>query len=380
MNNLYKSFKLTALFAAVIGFAACHSVSNEDVLALDSQIANKTIPGFYTCIVIDSAAMNTTLYEWELAQDSTGARVGAYRVAATGNATDINTEDALTWEEAKMAGDYLSMSIPVTVKGEQKTLVWHDGVVTVDNYTTAKDLISKVSVLRSVHENFANLDFVFNDTTNYITSRMDTMHYLAWKTEVVSYTQDQIDAYKQYMLDMHDTIMWFNATYPNRAVPDTVRFSTKQQADGTYKGQISTSYPDKEITEVFTTHGPLHIINSEMVFGRDANGATPATYVFYEQTWNEEFYKNPGSDKAEYSVYTLELTDAKWTPSSYTNIKKFNLLLKGKYHMTLEELKSGAMVKTDSDDQENYPFELQLSGYNRQDGEVTLDEHKYKTK
>ena len=378
MNNLYKSFKLTALCAAVLGFAACHSVSNEDVLALDSQIANQTLQGIYTYIAVDSTAMNTTLYEWELSQDSTGARVGAYRVAASGNATDINTEDVLTWDEATMAGDYLSMSIPVVVKGEQKTLIWHDGVVTVDNYTTAKDLISKVSVLRSVHDNFANLDFVYDDTTNYITSRLDTMHYLAWKTEVVSYTQEQIDAYKQYMIDMHDTIMWFNATYPNRAVPDTVRFSTKQQADGTYKGQISTSYPDMEITTIYTNHGPLHIINSEMVFNREADGSTPASYVFYEKIWNEEFYKNPSSDKAEHTEYVLELTNAKWTPTFYTNIKKFNVLLKGKYHLTYKDMIKDEMIT--SDDQENYPFELQLSGFNRLDGEVVLEEHKYKTK
>ena len=382
MNNLYKSFRLIALMAAVIGLVACQqTIKDEDVFAINEEIANKTLEGIYTFIDVDSAAVTTTLYEWTLTKDSTNARVGTYRVASTGNGANSSTEQELVWEEAKMASDGLSMSIPVTVNGETKTLIWHDGVITIDGYTTSKDLISKISVLRSVHENFANLDFVLDDTTYYVTSRMDTMYYLAWKTAVVSYTQEQIDSAKQAMLTYADTLAWFNATYPSRAVPDTVRFATKPQSDGTYKGQVSIPYEDMEIQEIKTNHGPLHIINSEMIFNRDANGATTGSYVFYEKTWTEECYTKPTSDKAIYTDYTNTVTDAQWTPVAYTNIKKFNIMLKGTWDVKTIVTVAGGEPKVEMDlHEENTCYELPLSGFNKTEGEVTSNELKYKTK
>ena len=382
MNNLYKSFKLSVLLTAVIGLAACQK-GDGDVMAINDQIANNTIAGIYTYLNVDSTAMQTTLYEWVLSKDAQNGRTGFYRVAATGNGADVNTEETLTWEKATMASDGLSMTIPVTVGAndpQQLSLLWHDGVVTVNDYTTTKELISKVSVLRSVHENFANLDFVYDDTTSYVTIAKDTTYYLAWKTQVVSYTQEEIDAYKQYLIDMADTLAWFNETYPNRAVPDTVRFSTKQQSDGTYKGQISVSYEDMDIADIATNHGPLHIINSEMIFNRAENGTTSGSFVFHEKIWNEEYYNKPGSDKAVHTESVLEITDAKWTPSAYTNVKKFNILLNGKYHESVTHEENGVMVSDVATDSEAKCYEISLSAFNKADGEVTYKELKYKTK
>lgn len=379
MNNLFKSCKLIALLAAVIGLAACQQ-KESDVMDLNGKIANKTIPGIYACVFVDTVAMNTTLYEWTLTNDPQKGRIGSYRVAATGNGKDVSTETPLTWDEAKMAEDGLSMSIPVSVNGENKTLLWQDGVVKVDGYNTTKELISKVSVLRSVHENFANLDFVLMDTTFYITVAKDTTYYLAWKTQVVSYTTEQIDSAKNAMIQYHDTLLWFNATYPNRAVPDTVRFSTKAQGDGTYKGQVSVPYEDMEIKDVKTNHGPLRIINSEMVFNRDAEGKVPASFNWKEETWNEEYYTKPGTSEATHTYYYVEVTDGLWTPTAYTNIKKFNILVKGKYMLQRKHEESGTEIIDESVEKEVGSIELPLSAFNKADGEVTYKEMKYKTK
>lgn len=379
MNNLYKSFKLIALCAAVIGLAACQKTSNEDLMALNGQIANNTLQGIYTYIAVDSAAMSTTLYEWELTKSDAGAKSGAYRVAATGNGLDQNTEDALTWDEATMSADGLSMNIPVIVKGESKNLLWHDGVVTVDGYTTGKDLISKVSVLRSVHDNFANLDFVYNDTASYITTHKDTTYYLAWKTEVVSWPQDSIDNYKAYLITMADTLKWFNETYPNQAVPDTVRFSTKKQADGTYKGQISRAYETMDVKDIETNHGPLTIINSEMVYNR-VGTANTGSFTLHNQTWTEKCYTKPTDTAAVQIDELLNITNAKWTPVEYTNIKKFVILIKGKAHRVLTVTKGGEVVSTKDENLDDFYYTVPLSAFNKTDGEVTFQEHKYKTK
>ena len=49
MNNLYKSFKLVALLAAVIGLAACQK-GESDVMELNGKIAKKNlIKNIVTC-------------------------------------------------------------------------------------------------------------------------------------------------------------------------------------------------------------------------------------------------------------------------------------------------------------------------------------------
>ena len=366
---------LIAMGAAVL--TSCKK--QEDLSVIDAQIANKTLLGTYIFIDVDSAAMNSTLHEWNLAIDDNGQRVGYYGVAATGNGLDRDESTPLTWSEATMTDMGLAMSVPVKVGSEEKVLKWHDGVLSTADYTTEKSLISLASTLRSVHDNFKGLDFVHNDTSSYITTRMDTALYLAWKSEVVYFTQEQIDEYKQFLLENADTLAWFNETYPMRAVPDTVRFSTKQQADGTYKGQIPSAYEDKEITQIKTNHGPLHIINGEMVFGREDKTNT-ASFVFHEQTWTEQFYTKPGSESASYIDYMVEITDATWTPISFINVKKFNILLKGKTKITYFESIAGKEKSEVLVDDKEYFYEIPLSGFSRLDGEVTYNELKYKQK
>lgn len=372
-------FLLCACLVAMTAATLTSCKNDVDVFDVSSQIAQKTLQGFYTFIDVDSAAMNATLYEWQIEQDKTGARVGAYRVAATGNKKDVNTEKALTWEEAKMAEDGLSMTIPVLVDGEAKDLIWHDGVVSVDGYTTEKPLISMAGVLRTVHEKFVNLDFVHSDTTYYITTKKDTVYYLAWKTQVVNYTQAQIDSAKQALIELADTLAWYNETF-GQNIPDTVKFSTKQQPDGTYKGQVSVPYEASKVEDIKTVHGPLHIVNGEMVFSRDAEGATTGSYFWHEETWTQECYTKPTKKEAVHTDELVTVSDANWAPVSFTNIKKFNVLFKGKGHTALLEEVAGE-VKTDkTEDKDVFFLEAPISGFVAADGELTYKDYKFKNK
>jgi len=373
-----KNKLLVSVFAMAVLLTGCRQ--HTDLTEIDSQIAQRTLQGFYACLSIDSVKVASTLYEWNLAETEEG-KVGYYRVASSGNGKDGDVTDSLAWGPATMAADGLSMKVPVSLrKGGNKELVWSDGVVHVDGYTTTDELISKATVLRTVSETFANLDFVYNDTSYYITSVMDTTNYLAWKTEIVSWPQDSIDAYKDYLITMADTLAWFNATYPSRAVPDTVRFSPKPQSDGTYKGLIPRAYEAMDIQEVKTNHGPLHIINSEMIYNRNADLVNEGSYYLHEQTWTEEYYTKPTSKLAIYTDCESKVTDAKWTFSALTNVKKFNVTFKGHWIMTLDSTVGGVAEPQVKIDEKNYFFEVPLAGFNKADGEVVANDLKYKTK
>lgn len=363
---------MVALTAAM--FTSCKK--HTDLTESMETIARKNLPGIYAYVGVDRENVSTTLYEWAL-DDNQGDKKGYYRIASTGNGLDSDTTINLTWAEASMNSEGNAMIIPVELPKTHKDLVWNDGVVEVDGYVTYKSLISVADVLRTVHGTFANLDLVHNDTVDYITSRMDTLIYLAWKTQVVSYTQEQIDSAKNAMIEYADTLAWFNATYPSRAVPDTVRFSTKPQADGTYKGQVSVPYEDMDIKEIKTNHGHLHIVNSRIIVNR-VGLVNTGSYYFHEQTWTEECYTKPTTKQAVYTDYVSDLSGAKWTPSAFTNAKKFNILFKGKRDMTLISKVAGEDQKPEEMHETDYFFELPFYNYNKEDGEIMLDGRKYK--
>lgn len=377
-NKLTLCLCALALVSSV--FTSCKK--DTDVLDIESQIAQKNFPGVYYYLGIDSVNVSTTLKEWGILKNGE-TKNGYYRIATTGNMSDMDTVNNLTWLDASFAPDGLSMIIPVDLKNPKahKELVWRDGVIGVDGYVTVKSLISQADNLRALHNDFANYDFVFNDTSYYITTTYDTVVYLAWKTQVVSYTQEQIDSAKQAMIFYHDTIAWFNATYPERAVPDTVRFSSKKQSDNTYKGQVSVPFEETKINEIKTNHGPLKIINSEIIFARDASsGATSGSYVYHEQSWTEEFYDDPTSTKARYEDVSKNMSNARWTFSSFTNAKKFNTLFKGNWDV-ISNITIGGVPQTPEEMHKvDYFYELAFSNFNKVDGDIMLDGHKYKTK
>lgn len=151
-NKLTLCLCALALVSSV--FTSCKK--DTDILDIESQIAQKNFPGVYYYLGIDSVNVSTTLKEWGILKNGE-TKNGYYRIATTGNMSDLDTVNNLTWLDASFAPDGLSMIIPVDLKNPaaHKELVWHDGVIAVDGYVTAKSLISQADNLRALHRDFA---------------------------------------------------------------------------------------------------------------------------------------------------------------------------------------------------------------------------------
>lgn len=374
-----KLLLLCVMALAALGLVGCQK-ERPDIYETSATIAQKSLQGIYVYVDVDSTAMATTMYEWKLTESAKDGKTGYYRVASTGNGLDGDNSVALTWETATMAANHLSLTIPAKLDGEDIQLLWESGVLVFDEYSTTKYMVSLGDLMRTLNTKFANVTFTFNDTVNYLTYTRDTIYYLAWKTEVVNFKQDSIDAYKQYLVDMADTLKWFNETYPKQAVPDTVRFSTKPQGDGTYKGVIPRAFETSRVEVDTTNHGPLEIINSELVCNRSDELVNSASYTRRHRKWTEEFYTKPTSLAAEYYDSLYVVSDAKWTISSVTNAKKFDVIMKGNTNIKVYGTEAGEVVRNDDTTDPAAFSLLPISAYTAEDGVLTLFDKKYKLK
>lgn len=379
MNDLYKSMKMAAIACvAVLGLVGCQQ--QEDLFGLEVEIAENSLQGIYTYVQVDLLNMTTTLYEWKL-EDGAAGKVGYYRVVATGSGVDQNgAEDSLTWETPIYSEDKLSMTIPVTLKGEKKELIWSDGVITVDGYTTTKQVISMANVLRAVNDNFANVTYVLNDTTWVMEELVDSVYYLSWKTQVTSLTQDSIDAYKQYLLTMKDTIAWFNENYPTSKVPDTVRVAPKQQADGTYKVVIPVATEEMTLALDTIIYGPSQIIDAELVMNRSEKENT-GSYSFRLQTFTDDYYYNPEEQTAQSHDSLYILKDVIWTPVSFSNNKKFVVTANGDQKIEVKAEQAGQGIQDKQSEKEDVLKQFSISNFSiAGEGTLDLDGYSYKLK
>ncbi len=378
MKLLSKTLRITAvLMMAVIALAACKKESDKaDLFAIDSNLAQKTLLGNYVSVEVDSVNMSTAINEWKL-ENGTSGRVGLYKKAATGNAVEAFSVDSLTWSEAVLSDDKLYFTVPIVLNGESLDLIWRDGVIETDDYVTTKQVISIADIMQGLSTDFANLNYVYDDTVLLETVTFDSIPFLWWDTKVVEYSLDEIEAYKQYLLTMVDTIAWFNENYPpsvrgaNTEIPDTVRFSTKPLASGLYRGLIPLAVEDTAIVSDTTVHGPSQIINSELVFNRDDNMKNTGLYVFHLKKWSDEYYLKPESPEAYAydSIYTLDNT--LWTLSSFTNAKKFVATMKGKQAIEVDGKKT---------EKANVFVDFPFSNFNKADGTIEFNGFKYKLK
>lgn len=338
-NKLLLCACAVAMLSAL--FSSCQK--QEDLFAIDSQIAQKNLEGIYVFVDVDSVAMSTTLHEWKLANDSDG-RWGYYRMAATGNGKDADVTTNLTWSEAIMAPDYLSMTIPVSLNGVAKNLKWSDGVVQTDGYSTTKFLISEATVLRKLHASFKNLTFEVNDTTLAKFLEKNMFKYLSWNTEQrKDVPVDTVVAYNAYLKTMSDTIAWFNARF-DKDIPDTVRCG-KLNVSGNY--QVAIFPVGKEVKEVVTDtiiYGPAQIINGKMVYNIE-DGVYKGSYSLRIQNWSLDYYMDPTESTATWSDSTYTIVDAIWTPSWYINGAAFSVLFKGHETIKMQSSEAGVVKK-----------------------------------
>ena len=377
MKFLNKTVQFAAIIAVTaFGLVACNKKDTTDLLAVDAQLAQKTLLGNYVSVQIDSSKMTTTITEWKFENGSEG-KVGVFKEASVGNGVESFKSAPITWSDATLSADKLYYTVPVVVNGESKNLIWRDGVIEADDYVTVKQVISIADIAQTLNTDFANLNYVYNDTVNFQTVRFDSVPFLYWNTQVVEYSQTQIEEYKAYLAGMTDTIAWFNLNYPPSArgasdeIPDTVRFSTKPLANGLYRGLIPIATEDTAIVTDTTVYGPSQIINSELVFSRDDSKKNTGSYSYQIRTWSDDYYLNPGSAEAVAKDSLFVLDDAAWAVTSFTNAKKFVATMKGNQTITLDgkaDTKAGAFV------------DFSLSSFNTANGTVELNGLVYKLK
>jgi len=74
------------------------------------------------------------------------------------------------------------------------------------------------------------------------------------------------------------------------------------------------------------------------------------------------------------------MSNARWTFSSFTNAKKFNTLFKGNWDVICNITIGGVPQTPEEMHKVDYFYELAFSNFNKVDGDIMLDGHKYKTK
>ena len=319
-------------FAVVCLMTVSCRQEKEDAAAVCSDIAQTTIMKhpYYSYVEVDSAKMNTTIYEWCLTKNASG-KIGYIRKAATGNGLDSDKTDSLTWT-ATRSEDNLSMVISATMKnGDSKTVYWRNGVVETDQYVTASHDISRARVLRALHDEFQNMTFEVDDTVPMFYYDKYVFKYLHWNTKNGKVTIDSVNVYNEYLKQFKDTIAWFNqseySNYGKNAVSDTVKHGKVDAS-----GMCTAIFPISEEKNLILTDtiklGPAKIINGKMHYNVVA-GVYTGDFELRIQKWNLDYYMYPTDETATYSDSAYSIKNAVWTPKAYVNGTEFSILLKG---------------------------------------------------
>ena len=374
-----KIFKLTALWMVVVGFAACQS--NEDVLPIAEDLANKTLLGYYTYTTLDSVAMQTASEEFYLMRNAKDEQKGYYRTSVMGDDASKDENFPITWV-SQMADDQMSMLIEATLPdGAVKNFIWQDGVVKEGDHWFSKNVagMSNITVLNTIYDNqLTNVVFETSQTTYH--NHTVNQPYLQWSSAVEQGVTDTLKAKQKYLdilLPQADTIIWFMKNkrvveqgYVGNAHPVDTVIDGKDTTiienlvyvtgNGPYNVYYLTSDENKNPSQV--NDRPEVVFYSSMTFNR-VNNLNTATYVWHKSEYTLEHYTKPGkaSDKGTDSLYTFTAT--KWVVPEFTNLAKFDVMLYGIGDSTITKSRAGVESIVKQETYEDTYKTLNLSGY-----------------
>lgn len=373
-NNL---FKLTVLW--MVGFALASCQHDVDVFGLSTNLALKNMPGYYTLTVVDSATMIVTKTECNLEKQVNGVGKGYYRVSVSGMCAPSDDQKPITWD-AVMSEDKLSMITTLTFEdGNTKVFKWRDGVLHLEDGTYDKTGASNISALNTAYEQLENKEFEVSKKTYF--AHLDTVYFLAWKTQVDFWKPEDTASMKaQYLAELQpylDTIKWYiqnvrpvgdvqydtvSGQLINLVVVDPVASSR-----GSNKGKHGVTHVVKEDTlqhQVLQINDrPEEIELGTLAFNR-VGDANSGVYTYRKQTWTEECYTDPTSPKAQTTDSSYTMQPAVWAITSITSNKKFDVLFKGTENGT----KEGAFST------------VNISDFDADKGELVVGTLKYKLK
>ncbi len=371
-----------ALLAAglLLGLSSCRD-EKKDAVDISNGIALKTMVGTYVYSSANKEDMTLSIYEWRLDDNTTDGKVGYYRVVRTGNGVEEDTTDSLIWS-ATPAEDNLSMQVSAVFENQKQDLTWKNGVLYLDDYTTAKTAGSQATYLRTLNDQFANVTYAYNDTTYVM--KLDTVYYLAWKTNVTFVKPQDTAAivaklYQDNIEGKEDTLAWFLATYPNAGIPAGITVADKASSKGTYGITYLESYETFRMDLVSVGYGS--IINTEMTFNR-VDKKNTASYTYRMRSWTNDYYFNPDEVTAIHTDSLFSITNAVWSPVAVTNARKFEVALYGTRHVEKSITVAGEVQTPEQalpEDQEVL-FQMPFASWNTSDGSIEYNETKYKLK
>ena len=371
-----KLFKLTALWIVVVGLAGCQS--NENVLPIAENLANKTLLGYYTHTTLDSATMQTASEEYYLMRDANDEQKGYYRTSVIGDNAYSDEQSPLTWS-SKIADDQRSMLITATLdKGQVKNFIWQDGVVKENDNWFDKNAgdMSSISLMKTIYlEQLNNVVFEKADTTFH--SHTVKAYYLAWEAKrkqqvAAEDTASVKQGYLNKLLPQMDTIIWFlknktstgyigNRThYENIDGKDTIIDLVYVTGSGPYSVYYLAS--TRKYDEVQINDQPATILYSNMTFNR-VNNLNTASYKWQKSEYSIEHYLKPGraDDKGSDSVYTFTAT--KWVVPGFTNLAKFDVMMYGTGDSTISKIEAGVQSVVKQETYQDVYQTLNLSSY-----------------
>ena len=378
-------FSVALLAAGLLsGLSSCRD-EKKDAVDISNGIALKTMVGTYVYSSANKEDMTLSIYEWRLDDNTTDGKVGYYRVVRTGNGVEEDTTDSLIWS-ATPAEDNLSMQVSAVFENQKQDLTWKNGVLYLDDYTTAKTAGSQATYLRTLNDQFANVTYAYNDTTYVM--KLDTVYYLAWKTNVVFALPEDTTAkiqelYDTYIKGKEDTLQWFLNEFPNAGIPSQITVADQPSSRGINKGNYGITYPESYQTFKMdlVNVGYKRIVNSEMVFNR-ADKKNTGSFSYQERNWSDDCYFNPEVETAVYTDSLFEVTDAVWSPVAITNARKFDVALYGTRHVERSITVAGEVQTPEQalpEDQEVL-FQMPFASWNTSDGSIEYNETKYKLK
>ena len=196
---------------ALLGLSSCQK-DKTDLLAIDAQIAQNTLLGIYVHTVVDSVAMNTTIYEWTIAKDGTGT----YQKRTGGNGAVQEEQATFTWT-ASIAEGNLGMDINATfADGTTKKMKWSNGLLDTGDYvTTNKAAGSIIATAQSLEESLQSAVYELADTVFF--QAEDSIPFIAWRSDVEFVLPEDTAATRQQLLNdlapYMDTLRWYIEKY-----------------------------------------------------------------------------------------------------------------------------------------------------------------------
>ena len=374
---------------ALLGLSSCQK-DKTDLLAIDAQIAQNTLLGIYVYTVVDSTAMNTTIYEWTIVKDGTGT----YHKRTSGNGAIQEEQANFTWT-ATVAEDNLGMDInAVFADGTAKKMKWANGQLETGEYvTTSKAAGSIIATAVSLEESLQSAIFLLSDTVFF--QAEDSIPFIAWKSDVEFVLPEDTAATKQQLLNdlapYMDTLRWYIEKFgpvgkayidsTTNELRDLVVIDTVASKRGKNAGKHGVTYllQYMDTTVEMRNVGPLTTKNGTITLKREGeNNIAEFSYRFADRT--SECYTDPSSDKATLADSTYTMATATWTISSITTSRVFNVLLRGNESQQIIEQKAGVETRNVNTTKENARIELPISGFIVNKGVLVYDGNTYNLK